>query len=198
MDISELPTESPVYTLFFQHHFQKMRCSLEIRDNDGPCLYFPQGTSEKYLDEKLRGSRLVIAIHSPQLLTHYNIFAFVGFIPPGGANEKILRLRHQTMLEKPFVDETLCILETPSSNAKGALKRRDFGGNFDASCLTEMRYETNEGKAMVQQMYFQVLALPKGDARMCIMTFRDKSLEPRYHLVRSLPNGITVELASSY
>jgi len=182
-----------IWTLFHGDQPRKHTCQILSDDKECDAL-LPTNLLPRTISSKpFKDSDIIINIHHQKLLEHYNFLALTGLIPPGGANKRVLDLRFQTERSRPFVNKTLIATRIPQSNAKQHIE-----GDFESTAFTLMRQEVENSSVLEQQMYFQVLAIPKGDVRVCVLTFRNRSLEPCYHMIRSLPDEIIFETASSY
>lgn len=131
-------------------------------------------------------SDVPVAIRIPhaKLLNHCNILLFDGLIPPGGMNGKVQRL--ETSVECNRIG-----VRINSSNTK-----KVHEGDFESPAFTTMRWEALD--ETTQEMFVHVVAIPKGDVRMLVLTFHDRSLEPWYRMIRSLPDRLAVETVNSY
>ncbi len=140
----------------------------------------------------------IFRVPHEKMLEHCNILVFVGLIPQGGVSNKVIRL-DQEVASHVYVY---------SPSVKGGISARkgsaallvSNGAPFDTAVTAFSSSEERfiQGKQLVQAVYRSVLAFPKGDERGIVITFRDRSLEPQYRFVRSLPNELTVCSASSY
>lgn len=132
-----------------------------------------------------------------KMLEHCNILIFVGLIPQGGVSNKVIRLDQEVAshdVYSPFVKGGISTRK--GSAALSVSNGAPFDTTVTAFSSSEERFI--HGKQLVQVVYRSALAFPKGDERGVVITFRDRSLEPQYRFVRSLPNELIVHSASSY
>lgn len=127
-----------------------------------------------------------MSIPHSKLLEQCNILLFDGLVPPGGMNGKVQRLVLSFDCSYDMIGARI-----NRSNAK-QIRDRDFESSAFSPPL---RHESSD--TVTQLMKFQALALPKGDTRILILTFHDRSLEPWYWMVRSLPTGLIFETVNS-
>lgn len=132
-----------------------------------------------------------ILVRHPKILDYCHLLALDCLIPPGGANAKIQRL--DFMFGDGVARKILpIVVRAATSNVAKVVP-----GDFDSSAFSTLRNEISSS-VLEQTLFFQILAIPKGDVRLCALTFRDRSLEPCYRMIRSIPSGIIIETASSY
>lgn len=177
-----------VWTLLFGDQPRKQECIVVSGDENYIKLVAPHLSRPRAI---IGGpdSDVPIMINVPhtKLLEQCNILLFDGLIPPGGMNGKVQRLALSFDGSHDPIGAMI--------NRSNAKKIRD--GDFESSAFApSLKKETSD--EVTQFMKLQALALPKGDTRILILTFHDRSLEPWYRMVRSLPNGLFFETVNSY
>lgn len=159
----------PVYTLLHGDQLRKRTGEIELVND----------RSEVSVD-----SLMTIQIRHPAVLEHYNLLLFDGLLVPGGMNQRVLLLDSSIGSGCRFVTVN-------RSNVKDVRE-----GDFESPTATPLR--TWDAFHVSQTLYRRALAIPKGNVRGLILTFHDRSLEPWYRVVRSLPEQVIVETANSY
>lgn len=177
-----------IWTLLFGDQPWKRESRIEDGDGDSVKLIVsPISRPQPIIGGPDGDAPITITVPHPKLLGQCNILLFDGLIPPGGMNGKVQRL---TLSFDGAYDPIGARIHR--SNAK-----KIRAGDFESSAFSpSLRQETPD--TVTQFMKFQALALPKGDTRILILTFHDRSLEPWYRVIRSLPNGLSFETVNSY
>lgn len=180
---------TPVWTLLFGDQPWKRESKIENGEGNFVNLIVPPLSRPRaIMGGPDSDAPIMISVPHPKLLGQCNIFLFDGLIPPGGMNGKAQRL------VLSFNDS--CDTIGARINRSNAKKISD-DVDFESSAFSlPLRQETPH--TVTQFMKLQALALPKGDTRILILTFHDRSLEPWYRMVRSLPNGLFFETVNSY
>lgn len=179
---------TPVWTLLFGDQPWKRESRIENDDGNFVKLVVPPLSRPRaIISGPDSDAPITISVPHPKLLEQCNILLFDGLVPPGGMNGKVQRLTLSFDGSHDPIGARI--------NRSNAKKIRD--GDFESSAFSpSLREEASD--TVTQFMKLQALALPKGDTRILILTFHDRSLEPWYRMVRSLPNGLFFETVNSY
>ena len=181
----------PVWTLF--HGDQLRRQESEIEYSGEKCWIKGIGSSQHFW----------IYIPNKKLLPHTHIFLFHGSFVPFGMSPRVKELpwcwcSDLEQRDFPIVhnDEMLYSATTSKQSASPLNFKGVDTQLFGFSGLRRLSHEN--GRLTHQSMYTLALAIPRGDERMVILMFRERSLQPIYRMVRSLPKEVIVETASGY
>ena len=186
-----LPPNATLWTLFHKDQLWKRNCSI-THESEGEILILPpEFIPESIIDDHLRATGLCIRIPNEHIIERYNLLAITGLIPPSGPRTKIIRLDIRQ-------DDTLIHKMPLFITAPSRCVSKIACGDFEMMAFTALRSSSGQLPITKQQVYLHILALPKGDIRTLIMTFRDRSLEPRYRMIRSVGHEIIIQTADSY
>lgn len=156
-------------------------------------------TTEEGMICAVRGDErfCVFRVLREEVFHHYHILVFVGLIPQGGVSAKVIRLEQRVSPGRYLQSFRVTMLTPKELSALEVSKKAPFDFHLPVFSSSEWRRNVQDG-LLVQIAYRSVLAFPKRDERGTVITFRDRSLEPQYRLIRSTPKELVVESASSY
>jgi len=172
-----------VWTLFHGDQLRKRECPMdEIGSVDLSGLVGRKGRAASYADLESRLAK--------QTVTFNHLFLFEGLLPWGmGAGVRVCPLlipgfsSNQGKVPIEF--------SVPLSAAK-TVASNDFmpigGASFRGA------HEEN----MIQTAFLQLIAVPKKEYRLVVLTFKDRSLAPWWRLVRSSRTELVIETANTF
>ncbi len=137
----------------------------------------------------------VFDIPHGKLFEYYHVLVFVGLIPQCGVSKRVLRLTQRDFSGSPFEKFTAGVSAPKGTGSREVGKKAP--SDFSCEAFSDLQRFISGG-ILAQMVHRSVLAFPKGDERGTIITFRDRSLEPQFRFVRSIPKELVVESASSY
>lgn|GEM_PF-1180539 len=174
-----------VWTLFHGDQLRKQSCPSQGEELDLSGLEGPEEVFRREMNGRL--SMIVPTVVSE----HNHILLFEGLIPWGGASKKVKGIalyRKGVRLDGGTVPITITTRMAESTDGK------EWDFRPDGEVATR-----RHGKDHVEQWsLLQAIAIPKGNVRSLLLTFKDRSLEPWWRVVKSSAKDLVVETANSY